>query len=387
MQSFIFHAPTKIIFAENAASGVADLIEELGGSQAILITDAVLLKMGVAKPILESFQASSLPEPVIFSDVPSDSDIPCVNKAAQFARNNGCDCVIALGGGSVLDTAKAVAICITFGGDILQYEGVNNLPGHLKPLLAIPTTAGTGSEVSLVAMIKDSVAEKKLLFGSHYIGPSAAILDPNLLLSLPPKLTAATGFDALTHAIESYTAAYTTSPLTDAMCLEAMRLLNEFLPVAVKDGSNIEGRSATLTASTMAGLAFTNTGVGVIHALAHTIGGRFNTHHGMTNGVFLPYGMEFNLPAAKDKYAKIARYLGDCTGSDDDRCAAKLIEKLRALLLECHLPTTLRELGVKELSDAEIFELAEIASTDPAIMFNAREVTVDDLIELIKRAY
>ncbi|MBY0377196.1 MAG: iron-containing alcohol dehydrogenase, partial [Gammaproteobacteria bacterium] len=156
---------------------------------------------------------------------------------------------------------------------------------------------------------------------------------------------------------------------------------------AVKDGSNIEGRSATLTASTMAGLAFTNTGVGVIHALAHTIGGRFNTHHGMTNGVFLPHGMEFNLPAAKDKYAKIARYLGDCTGSNDDRCASKLIEKLRALLLQCSLPTTLRELGVRELSEAEIVELAEIASTDPAIMFNAKEVTVEDLIELIKRAY
>jgi alcohol dehydrogenase len=206
MQPFIFHTPTKISFGEDTASGVGELLVEFGGTQPLLVTDANLQKAGVLKPILLGLKDSGIGEPIIFDKVPPDSDIACVREAVEAARQGGCDCVIAVGGGSVLDTAKVANIGLTLEGDLLDYEGMNTLAGRLLPLIAVPTTAGTGSEVSAVAMIKDHEQQKKMMFGSRFLFPDVAVLDPKLLVSLPPRLTAATGMDALTHAIESFVA-------------------------------------------------------------------------------------------------------------------------------------------------------------------------------------
>jgi alcohol dehydrogenase class IV len=387
MNPFMFHGPTKILFGEGLALTVPETIKELGGSRVLMVTDAVLLKTGIVDPIKDALSQDGGLEVVIFSDVPSDSDVSAVTKGTALGRSHGCNVVLSVGGGSVLDTAKVIDICLTFGGELLEHQGLNNLPTRLLPHIAIPTTSGTGSEVSMVAMVKDAAEGKKLLFGSRFLAPDVAMLDPTLLRTLPPKLTAATGLDAVTHAIEAFSSISTISPITDMLCLEALRMLFEYLPTATGSGDDLEARAHTLVASTMAGLAFTNTGVGVIHALAHATGGQFGTHHGMTNSVFLTHGMTFNLDAVADRYAAISRYLKFSNSNDNEAAARALIERVEKLNQDVGLPRRLRDMGVPALKDKEIADLAELASTDPAIMFNPKEATVEDIIGIYERAY
>jgi alcohol dehydrogenase class IV len=387
MQPFTFHAPTRIIFGEDTACSIGEIVKELGGKKSFIVTDANLIKAGLLDRIIKGLMEEGLGDPVVFSDVPPDSDVPSVTNAARSAAHGGCDNIIAVGGGSVIDTAKVANICISYGGDMLDYQGLNNLPSRLKPLICVPTTAGTGSEVSLVAMIKDHAESKKLLFGSRYLAPDVAVLDPQLILSLPAKLTAGTGLDALTHCLEALGATSTSSPLSDALALDAAKLIFKHLPVATADGANSEARSATLVASMMAGLSFTNAGVGIVHAMAHATGARYGTHHGMTNAVFLPHGLEFNQGTIAHKYAYAAKYLGITDKGDDNEAAGKLIEAVRDLILQCKLPLHLKDLGVPPFSESELDELAMMALTDPAIMFNPREASTEDIIEIYKRAY
>lgn len=390
MNPFVFHTPTRVYFGEDSASSCGDFVRELGGSKVLMVADAFLEKSGALKPLIESIRASTGSAPILFTDVPSDSDIDCVNNATTIARSHQCDAFVAVGGGSVIDTAKVINICLSFGGEVMDYQGLNIIERKLYPLIAVPTTAGTGAEVSFVAMVKDHGEGKKLMFGSRFLAPDVAILDPLMIVSLPAKLTAATGIDAITHGIECYVASGTYSVFTDAICLESLRLLFEFLPQATVDGGNLEARGATLVASCMAGVAFTNSGVGITHALAHAVGAKYATHHGMTNAVFLPHGMRFNLDTVYPRYARIAQFLGfaDEENSGDERALANLlVNKVEALLEKLQLPLTLRELGVPEFIDENLAELTDLAAADPAIMFNPREASSDDLTQLLKRAY
>jgi alcohol dehydrogenase class IV len=390
MNPFVFHTPTRVYFGEDSASSCGDFLRELGGKKVLMVADAFLEKSGALKPLIESIRESTGSVPILFTDVPSDSDIDCVNNATAIARTHQCDAFVAVGGGSVIDTAKVINICLSFGGEVMDYQGLNIIERKLYPLIAVPTTAGTGAEVSFVAMVKDHGEGKKLMFGSRFLAPDVAILDPLMIVSLPAKLTAATGIDAITHGIECYVASGTYSVFTDAICLESLRLLFKFLPQATADGGNIEARGATLVASCMAGVAFTNSGVGITHALAHAVGAKYATHHGMTNAVFLPHGMRFNLDTVYPRYARIAQFLGfaDEKNIGDERALANLlVNKVEALLGKLQLPLTLRELGVPELSDENLAELTDLAAADPAIMFNPREASSDDLTQLLKRAY
>jgi alcohol dehydrogenase class IV len=390
MNPFVFHTPTRVYFGEDSASSCGDFLRELGGKKVLMVADAFLEKSGALKPLIESIRESTGSAPILFTDVPSDSDIDCVNNATAIARTHQCDALVAVGGGSVIDTAKVINICLSFGGEVMDYQGLNIIERKLYPLIAVPTTAGTGAEVSFVAMVKDHGEGKKLMFGSRFLAPDVAILDPLMIVSLPAKLTAATGIDAITHGIECYVASGTYSVFTDAICLESLRLLFEFLPQATVDGGNIEARGATLVASCMAGVAFTNSGVGITHALAHAVGAKYATHHGMTNAVFLPHGMRFNLDTVYPRYARIAQFLGfaDEENNGDERALANLlVNKVEALLEKLQLPLTLRELGVPEFSDENLAELTDLAAADPAIMFNPREASSDDLTQLLKRAY
>lgn len=384
MNPFVFHVPTKITFGEQSSYGLADIVKEYGGKRAFFVTDQPLLNTRLLDPILETFQDVDY---VLFSDVPPDSDIEIVNRAGAIAREKGCDCVVAVGGGSVIDTAKVVNICLSYGGDILDYQGLNNLTTRLMPLVAVPTTAGTGSEVSMVAMVKDRGEGKKLLYGSRFLAPDVAVLDPNLTLSLPPRLTAATGLDALTHAIESYTAVISNSCFSDTLCVESAAMIFANLETATLSGDNIEARTNMLLASTMAGVAFTNSGVGIVHALAHATGARFGTHHGVTNSVFLPHGMKFNLDAVTLRYADLARALQLSKSDNDSRAAGELIDEVEKLCLAVGLPRHLRDLGVPKLDRSDLEELAFLASSDPAIMFNPKDSTVEDIIGIYERAY
>jgi alcohol dehydrogenase class IV len=400
MQPFVFHSPTNISFGEDTICGIGDMLRTLGGSKPLLVTDANLIKAGVVKGAMTSLAEAGMQVPV-FDDVPADSDLDCVRRAVALGRGQQCDCVVAIGGGSVIDSAKVANIGLSFDGDLLEFEGINTLPRRLLPMIAVPTTAGTGSEVSAVAMIKDVANTKKLVFGSRFLAPDAAILDPTLLRSLPPKLTAATGLDALTHALESYVAA-TANPASSALCLEAMRLLFESLPDATGNGGNMEARSSTLVGSMIAGMAFTNAGVGIVHALAHSVGAQYGTHHGMTNTVFLPAGMRFNAPAAANQYAQCYWYLHLClAGSsckaaqwfasdaegDAEAATKKLIAAVESLISCVNLPTKLSQLGVPVISEEDLQHLAETALNDPAMMFNPNPVSIPDLVQIIKGAY
>jgi alcohol dehydrogenase class IV len=386
LQPFTFFSPTRIIYGEDIAAGVHEILSELGAKKTLIITDANLIKAGILRPIIDSLKAADN-SPVIFDDVPSDSDVASVNKAAEMARAANCDSVLAVGGGSVMDTAKVANICLSLGGDMIDYQGINMLTSKLLPMVAIPTTAGTGSEVSLVAMIKDQTEHRKLMFGSRFLAPDVALLDPTLIKTLPPKLTAATGLDALTHDIESLVALASTSPLSDSLAIESLRLLFEYLSRATKDGGDMEARGATLVASTMSGMAFTNTGVGIVHALAHSIGAKYGTHHGMTNAVFLPHGIEFNISTSAERYAYVARVLGISKSHDDVGAARELKEAVISLTAQCGLPLRLSDLGVPPFSESDLEELAVMATTDPAIMFNPTESSEEDMVGIYKRAY
>lgn len=403
INTFNFNSPTKIVFGEGTASGAADMLAELNCSKPLIVTDSILMQKGVLNSVIESLESNGMKGAPLFQDVPSDSDIECVRKGVSLGKAHGVDCLIAVGGGSVIDTAKVINIGLSLGGDLLDFEGINNLPSALMPLLVLPTTAGTGSEVSAVAMIKDCEAHKKLLFGSRFLFANCTILDPLLLISLPAKLTAATGLDAVTHALESYVA-MGANPFSDALALHSLYLLMKYLPIATSHGDNVEARSNTLLASTMAGMAFTNSGVGIVHALAHTIGAKYSVHHGVSNAIFLPHGLEFNIEAVSHRYAEVWRYLCNAfsknstsadpqvsakfvLGADEHESSSLLVNAVRNLLTQCSLPTQLRDAGVPELSQSEMEELAEIALTDPAIMFNPREASPDDMIKIIKGAY
>lgn len=398
-QGFIFRSPTSVNFGVDTATGIAEYVDNYGGSKVLLVTDKGLVQHNVVQPVVKALADGGF-GPVVFDDVPPDSDLDCVQRAVEIGKNEGCDCVVAVGGGSVIDTAKVVNIGLCNEGDLRDFEGINCLTERLKPFIVIPTTAGTGSEVSAVAMIRDLQSGKKLLYGSEFLYANMAVLDPQMLLSLPSRLTAATGLDAVTHCLESFVST-TSNCLSDALALEAGTMLFASLPRATSHGDDIEARSATLIASCMAGIAFTNAGVGVVHALAHSIGGKYGTHHGLTNAVLLPHGMKLNLASSAEKYAKFWRHL---SGSgmfseigyesfvatkqfNDIEASNLLLNGVKELMKLCNLPSRLKDIGVPELGKEELLELAEISMTDPAIMFNPGEVTVDDLVLILREAF
>jgi alcohol dehydrogenase class IV len=264
---------------------------------------------------------------------------------------------------------------------------MNNLKSRLLPSVAIPTTAGTGAEVSVVAMVKDDKEGKKLLFGSPFLAMDQALLDPELIVSLPAHLTAATGMDAVTHCIEALVVEGTSSPITNCLALDALsRLFNNLLEAKL-DGKNIEARSQTLVASTMAGMAFSSCGVGIVHALSHALGGQFGTHHGMTNAVLLPHGMRFNLAFAEKRYADAARYLKISQDKNDALAAQKLIDAVKNLIDKLGLPNNLRGLSVPKLDTDKLEQLVILASGDPAMIFNTRLATEKDIVQIYEESY
>jgi alcohol dehydrogenase class IV len=382
---FVFHTPTKITFGQGVAASAADAIQETSGSRIIVITDKQLLKTDLVNYLVAQWQSEN--HISVFSDVLSDAHLTGVNEAVRLAKNEKCNAVIALGGGSVIDTAKVVNIVLTLGGEALDHQGMNNLSGRLLPSVAIPTTAGTGAEVSLVAMVKDDVEGKKMLFGSPFLAADQAFLDPELIVSLPAHLTAATGMDAVAHCIEALVVEGTSSPLTDCLSLDALNRLFTYLPEAKKDGRNLEARSQTLVASTMAGMSFSSCGVGIVHALSHAIGGQFATHHGMTNAVLLPHGMRFNLSFATKRYAETARYLKLSNKKNDSIAARELIESIETLISDLGLPKNLRGLSVPELDGEKMEQLVALASSDPAMIFNTRQATEKDIVQIYEDAY
>ncbi|MDQ7793285.1 MAG: iron-containing alcohol dehydrogenase [bacterium] len=360
-----FQVPTRVVAGRGLSTSIDIELQREGLTRGLLLTDA-----GV-RPLADRVRRAAGSRVVgVYDAITPNSSVEQVEEAARLARELEADFLLAVGGGSVLDTAKAAALVFTEGGRLLDHQGVNVLARPLLPVAAVPTTAGTGSEVSIYAVVRDENTGTKVSFISEHLAPALAVLDPVLTLGLPPGLTAATGLDALTHALEAFLSVKA-GPLSDALALAAARTVLRELPRAVVDGSNLEARWRMLTASCLAGMAFSWAMVGCVHAMAHACGGLREVPHGLANAILLPHGLEYNRPAAGDRFG----ILGEWMGADP-------VEAVRSLAERIALPTRLREVGVEE---ADLAALAELAMLDGSIYANPREATAEE-IEAVLRA-
>lgn len=375
--SFSFELPTKIQFGTGVVQKLAEALDELKATKVLVVSDKGVEASGLLERLVKQLRDDQLNFEVFCEVEPNPKDYN-VSQGTQLATRLQADCLVAMGGGSPIDCAKAIAVVATHGGEPRDYENPNKISGAVLPLIAIPTTAGTGSEVTFSSVITDS--RRKFKFSIHHtkIAPRVALLDPELTVSMPPALTAATGMDALTHAVEGYTAKGS-EPLADAAALYAVELISTHLKSAVFDGGNMEARAGMLLGSLLAGISFSHSDVAAVHCLAEALGGKYDTAHGVCNAVVLPAVMDFNLAYCVDKYARIAAAMGLAydTPLDGARCAVEAVKKMAG---EVRLPN-FASLGVN-VEDIE--ELAYNASINGSNGSNPRPMTKDDYLSLIK---
>lgn len=372
--------PARMVHGPGAISRLGELVAGMGVKRPLLVTDGGVVSAGLADRALEY-----LDDAVVFDGVRPNPDVELIGRASEIYREEGCDGLVALGGGSSMDTAKSVGVEVVHGGSILDYEyGKTPITSRIPPLVAAPTTAGTGSEVTLWAVIADH--ERKIKFnvgGTPLIGTHVALVDPKLMLGLPPAITAATGMDALSHGIECYTCDFH-QPFNDAVALAAIELSANWLRAAHEDGGNLEARTRMAHAATFGGLAYGTESAGAAHAMSQSAGGVHDCAHGALTARVLGPVCEYNAPAAPERYARIAQALGaDVRGLDPLEAAQTGIEELYRLTEDVGIPT-MRELG---FSENEIPLLARIAFEDPQTVGNPREVTVADYEEIYHNAF
>jgi len=372
--------PTRLVHGPGALAQLGDVVAELGVTRPMLVTDPGVAAAGLVERALERLENA-----VVFSEVRPNPDIALVDRGAEIYASEGCDGLVGLGGGSSIDTAKSIGVVARHGGSILQYEwGHDPIEHRVPPLVAIPTTAGTGSEVTLWAVITDHDRQIKFnVGGTPLIGPHVALIDPELMLGLPPSVTAATGMDALSHAIECYTCDYH-QPFNDAVALYAMELVTRWLRSAVEDGSNLEARTQMAHAATLGGMAYGIESAGAAHAMSQSAGGVHDCPHGALTARVLGPVCEYNVPADPERYARIAQALGvDVFGMDKTAAAMAGVEELHRLTDDVGIPT-MSELG---FSEEEIPMLARIAFEDPQTIGNPREVDVAGYEEIYRNAF
>lgn len=380
--SFEYNNPTKIIFGENCVRDIGLEVDSLDCSKALIVTDKGIVEAGLTERI-EQFLGTRYVG--TYDKCTQDSGFDLVNEGAAFAHEKGADILISIGGGSVIDTAKGMAMVMKEGGELADYSGMQVLSRPQTPHIVVPTTAGTGSEVTWAAVIKNAELNMKELFCSYYIIPNKAFLDPTMTAGLPPHLTASTGMDAFTHSIEAIHALQC-QPITDAMALHSIRLSMEYLPRCVKNGGDLVARGQQQLAATMAGIAFGNAQVGLVHAMAHSIGALFNVPHGLANSILLPHVMLFNLEECADRYALIAGAMGldtrDMSDIDAGKAAAEAVWELTKKI---DLPQKIRDTGVPE---GGLAEAAELCLSDGAIVYNPRMVMdAEEVLEVYRQAW
>ncbi len=372
--------PTRLVHGTGAITRLGDVMRELGVTRPLLVTDPGVAAAGLAERAL-----GRLDDAVVFDRVRPNPDIALVDEGAALYAESGCDGLVGLGGGSSMDTAKSIGVVARQGGSIAQYEwGHDPIVERIPPLAAIPTTAGTGSEVTLWAVITDH--ERQIKFnvgGTPLIAAYVALVDPELMLGLPPAVTAATGMDALSHAIECYTCDYH-QPFNDAVALNAIELVAAWLRLAVEDGSNLEARTHMAHAATLGGMAYGTESAGAAHAMSQSAGGVHDCPHGALTARVLGPVMEYNAPADPIRHARIAQGLGvDTSGMEPLEGALAGVEELYRLTDDVAIPT-MEELG---FSEDEVPMLARIAFEDPQTVGNAREVDVEAYEDIYRSAF
>ncbi|OGP86248.1 MAG: aldehyde dehydrogenase [Deltaproteobacteria bacterium RBG_16_54_11] len=382
VDGFSYNCPTAVIAGHGALSAIYKSLVDLGCRRALILTDPGVRKAGLADLVKDALVDFCVG---IYDKIPADPDLASVDAAVEAARKLTADCIVSVGGGSVIDTAKGVCVTLKNGGKANDHLNLLALTEPQTPHIAIPTTAGTGSEVTNVAVLTSTGAGRKLFIADTHIMPNTAILDPRFTMTLPKELSVSTAMDALTHAIEAMTSTMA-NKICDGQALQAIRLINENLPLVVADGKNEKARLNLQIAATLAGWAFTIAQVGLAHGMAHTIGTLHHVPHGAACGIVLPKVMRYNVDHAADKLALVAQVLGvDTAGMNEREAALAAADAVEALLKKVGHPTRLRDVGVQE-ENLPICAFHAIADT--AVLFNGRPVNdPTEVLEIYKQAF
>ena len=384
MQGFEFNTVKRIISGPGSALQLADQCRRLGIARPLLVTDPGLMAIGLVQPVMAALESEGLVV-TVFDQVREDPPEATVLAAADLGRSERVDGVLAVGGGSSMDVAKVVAVLLGGTQALAQLYGVGNVSGGRLPLVLVPTTAGTGSEVTPVAVITTGETTKAGV-SSPVLLPDVAVLDADLTLGLPSPVTAMTGVDAMVHAIEAYTSRHQKNPVSDNLARQALALLARNIRTAVHDGGNREARENMLLGACLAGQAFANAPVAAVHALAYPLGGHYHIPHGLSNSLVLPAVLEFNAPSASELYAELAEIVVGAAikGSAEARTSA-LVNSLRELIDDVGLPATLEAAGVEE---DKLEMLAEDAMLQQRLLVNnPRDVNYKDALAIYQAAY
>ena len=381
-----FRVPQVVITGSGSSKQVGEECKKLGLKKALIVTDQNLVKLGIPDGVKESLQQNGV-EHATYDGVNSEPVIEHVQEGLEAFRGNGCDFLLAVGGGSPMDTSKAISAMAANRGSIEDYMGQGKIPEKGKPVIAVPTTAGTGSEVTPFSIITDTRRDVKMLIGSPFLTPAIAVVDPQLTISLPQDITAATGIDALTHAIEAYVSVKVQA-MSDVLALAAIELIAGNLEQAWSDGKNLEAREKTMMGSLMAGMAFSNSSVALVHGMARPIGAYFHVRHGASNAALLGTVMEFSLEGNPARYARIAEAMGvKAGGLSELEAAQRGAEAVKKLIKDVRIPS-MRELGVdKEKLEQLAPKMSEDAIASGSPGNNPRQATNEEIIELYKVAY
>jgi alcohol dehydrogenase len=385
MQTYQFKAPSLIVNGPGAAKEVGSFAKGLG-KKALIVTDNLLEKIGLLKDIKNSLESAGVPF-AVYDKVVSEPTMEYTEEGLKVFREAQAEFLIAVGGGSPIDAAKAISALARNPGKMSDFMGANKIPQMGAPLIAIPTTAGTGSEVTQFTIITDTAKKVKMLIASPNIMPRVALVDPLMTLQMPQGITTATGLDALTHAIEAYVS-IKAQPITDTLALQAIRLISGNLRQAWADGGNIEARTNMMTGSLMAGLSFSNSSVALVHGMARPIGAYFHVPHGISNASLLPTVIEFSIPGNPRRYADIAEATGEVTAGLSLLDAAYLAAKSVKQLNEDLKVPTLRGLGVDEKKfNSVVSQMTADALASGSPGNNPRKATQEEIVELYRKAF
>lgn len=383
--SFGFWGPHSILFGNGEVARIGKEARRLGGNRVLVVTDRVIAKVGILEKVRASLEEEGL-QVGVFDGTEPEPTLRNYNECLKIVSEGGYDLVVGLGGGSSMDLAKAVALVGGIGGPIKDYFGIDRVPKRGLPTIMVCTTSGTGSEVSKFAILTDQDTNLKMAIVSPYILANVAIVDPTLTLSMPPSVTAATGMDALTHAIEGYVAVKS-SPLTDALALEAARIIGRSLRPAVADGRNLEARAEMALASMIGGQVLTTTGgAGAVHGLAFALGVHYHLPHGLANSLVLPYVLEYTAMSSVPKLVKVAEALGEPSdGKSDREYAGSVVRAIFQLQKDIGVPIRLRDVGVER---EKLPVLARDAAKQERVLLNTpRQLTEKEILAIFESAY
>ncbi|MEC0108954.1 iron-containing alcohol dehydrogenase [Paenibacillus taichungensis] len=381
MATHAYYVPPVNLMGRGCLHEAGKMIEKMGIRKALVVSDRRLISSGVAEQVLSILRKSGL-DYVVYDEVQPNPTCQNVHDGLHVFQDHGCDAIISIGGGSPQDAAKGIGIVATNGGHIRDYEGLHQSKHKSVPLVAINTTAGTSSEVTMNYVITDEERKVKMVMVDRNSLVDLSVNDPELMLSKPASLTAATGMDALTHAVEAMVTpgGFT---VTSATAAAAVELIFEYLPRAVRDGSDLEAREHMTYACFLGGIAFNNAGLGYVHAMAHQLGGVYDLPHGVCNAMLLPYVEELNAKHVPGKFRHIAKAIGmDVKGKRDEECSEYVIEAIRQLSKEVGIPERLSELGVK---DPDVELLADNAMKDACAPGNPYQPSRDEVMELFRK--